>query len=130
MSLSTTSILSLNTSRDSDSTASLDNSLPCLTTLPEKKFFLTSNLNLSWHDLMPFLFVLSMSYVLTLFIYIHFGHCWKDVIGLNRLMLALSSAETKFFPVSSDSPGGSAHEALLDGLVCTMQSLSNQLSVE
>lgn len=46
------------------------------------------------------------------------------------IMLALSSAETKFLPVSSYFPGGSAHVPLFDGLVCTVQSLGNQFSVE
>ena len=55
MSLSTTSTFSLNTFRDRDSTASLSNLFECLTTLPENKFFLLSNLTLPWRNLRPFL---------------------------------------------------------------------------
>ena len=54
MSLSTTSTLSLITSRHSDSPTSLDCPFHYLTTLSEKKFFLISNLNLSWCNLKPF----------------------------------------------------------------------------
>lgn len=48
-----------NTSRDGDSTNSLNSLFQCLTTLFMKKFFLTSNLNLPWHNLRPFPHVLS-----------------------------------------------------------------------
>ena len=44
MSLCTMSTYFLNTSRDSDSTISLDSLFQCLDTLSEKKFFLISNL--------------------------------------------------------------------------------------
>ena len=60
MSLSITSTLSLNTSRDSDSTTSLINLFQCLTTLSEHKLFLISNLNLPWCNLKPFHLVHSM----------------------------------------------------------------------
>jgi len=46
MSLSTASKWFLNTSRDGDSTTSLGSLFQCLTTLPVKKFFLISKLNL------------------------------------------------------------------------------------
>ena len=49
MYLSTTFKCFLNTSRVSDSTASLGSLFQCLTTLSEKKHFLTFNLNLLWH---------------------------------------------------------------------------------
>ena len=39
-----------NTSRDGNSTMSLGSLFQCLTTLLEKKFFLTSNLNLPWRN--------------------------------------------------------------------------------
>jgi len=42
-----------NTSRDHDSTTSLASLFQCLNTLPIKKFFLISNLNLPWHNLRP-----------------------------------------------------------------------------
>ena len=46
MSLSATSTWFWNTSRDSDSTTSLDSLCHCSTTISEKKLFLISNLNL------------------------------------------------------------------------------------
>jgi len=49
MFLSTTSKHFSSTSRDGDSTASLDSLFQHLTTLLEKKYFLTSNLNLPRH---------------------------------------------------------------------------------
>lgn len=58
MFLNTTSTLSLNTSRDGDSTTSLDNVFQSLSTLPEKKFYLISNLNLLWYNLRPLPLVL------------------------------------------------------------------------
>lgn len=58
MSLSTTSEHFLNTSRDSDSITSLGSLYHCLTTLAEKKFFLTSNFSHPWHNLRPFPLVL------------------------------------------------------------------------
>ena len=54
MFLSTKSKCFLNTSRDGDSTASLGSPFQHLTTLSEKKFFLTFNLNFPWHNLRPF----------------------------------------------------------------------------
>ena len=54
MSISTTSTLSLNTYKDSDSLTSLGNLFQCLTTLLEKKLVLISNLNLPWHNLWLF----------------------------------------------------------------------------
>ena len=54
MSLSTTPKCLLNISRDSDSTTSLGSPFQHLVTLSEKKFFLTSNLKLPWHNLRPF----------------------------------------------------------------------------
>ncbi|KAK4810518.1 hypothetical protein QYF61_004481 [Mycteria americana] len=61
MSLSTSSKRLLNTSRDGDSTTSLDSLFQCLITLLVKKFFLTSNLNLPWRNLRPFPLVLSLT---------------------------------------------------------------------
>ena len=43
----------LNTSRDGDSTTALDNPFHCLITRSVKKYFLTSSLNLPWHNLRP-----------------------------------------------------------------------------
>ncbi|KAM6282419.1 FYVE and coiled-coil domain-containing protein 1 isoform 3-T3 [Porphyrio hochstetteri] len=43
-----------------DSTMSLGSLLQCLTTLPVKKYFLTSNLNLLWSNLTPFPLALSL----------------------------------------------------------------------
>jgi len=60
MSLSTTSKCFLNTSMDGDYTTSLGSSFQHLTTLSGKKFFLTSNLNLPWCNLRPFLLVISL----------------------------------------------------------------------
>ena len=54
MSLSATSEHFLNTSRDSVSSTSLGSPFQCLNTLLEKNLFLTSSLNLPWHNLMPF----------------------------------------------------------------------------
>ena len=54
MSLSTTSKRFLNTSRDGDSTTSLGSPFQCLTTLPVKKFFLISSLNLPWDVIIGF----------------------------------------------------------------------------
>ena len=51
---------SLNTSRIGDSTTSLGSPFQCLTTLSEKKYFLTSSLNLPWCSLKPFPLVLSL----------------------------------------------------------------------
>ena len=48
MSLHTTSPQFLNTSRDSDSSTSLYSLCHCITAFCGKKFFLISNLNLSW----------------------------------------------------------------------------------
>lgn len=59
MSLSATSIRFLNTSRDVDFTMSPGSLFQCLTTLFMKKFFLTSNPNLSWSNLKPLHHVLS-----------------------------------------------------------------------
>ena len=50
--------LALNTSRQGASTASLGNLFQCLTTLPVKNFFLTSNLNLPSFSLKPLRLVL------------------------------------------------------------------------
>ncbi|KAM7124178.1 COP9 signalosome complex subunit 5 isoform 2-T2 [Ciconia maguari] len=44
--------------QDGDSTTFLGSLFQCLTTLPVKKFFLISNLNLPWHNLRPFPLVL------------------------------------------------------------------------
>lgn len=52
-SLSATSPLLLNTSRDANITTSLGSLCQCTTTLSEKKFFLLSHLNLPWHILRP-----------------------------------------------------------------------------
>ena len=60
MSLSTTSTLSLSTSRNGDSTISLGSLFQYFTTLSEKKFFLISNLNLPWHNLRLFSLILSL----------------------------------------------------------------------
>ena len=59
MSPSITANLSLNTPWDDDSTTALGNPFQYLTTLPEKKFLLISNLNLPWRNLRPFPLVLS-----------------------------------------------------------------------
>ena len=59
MSLSTTSKRFLNTSRDGDSTTSLESLFQCLTTLSVKKFFLIFNLKLPWRNLRPFPLILS-----------------------------------------------------------------------
>ena len=59
MSLSATSQWFLNTSRDSDSTTSLGSLSQCITTLPEKKLFLTSNLNVLRRSLRPLSHALS-----------------------------------------------------------------------
>ena len=59
MFLSTTSRQFLNTSRDADSITSLGSLFQFLTTLSAKKFFLLFNLNLPWHNLRPFLLILS-----------------------------------------------------------------------
>jgi len=53
VSLSATFPYFLNTSRDSDSPTSLGSLFQCLTTLSKKNFFLSSNLNLAWHNLRP-----------------------------------------------------------------------------
>lgn len=54
ISLSDTSILFLNTSRNGDTTSSLGSPFQYLnTTLFEKKFFLTSNMHFPWHNLRP-----------------------------------------------------------------------------
>jgi len=58
MALSTTFTCFLNTSRDSDSTTSIGSPFQRLTTLPEKKNFLMSKLNLPWHNLRLFPLVL------------------------------------------------------------------------
>ena len=59
MSLSATQFL--NTSRDDDfTTISLGSPFQCLTNLPESKFFLIPNLNLSCHNLRSFPLVLSL----------------------------------------------------------------------
>ena len=58
--LNATSTLSFNTYRDGDSSTSLGSLFQCLSTLSEKKFFLTFNLNLPCHNLRPFPFVLSL----------------------------------------------------------------------
>lgn len=47
-------LLFLNTSRDSDSTTSLESIFQCLATLSMRKFFLISNKNLPWLNLRPF----------------------------------------------------------------------------
>jgi len=54
MSLSDKSTRFLNTSRDGDSATSLGSQVEYLMTLSEKKFFLISNLNLTWCNLRPF----------------------------------------------------------------------------
>ena len=59
--LRTTPTLSLNTSRDADPTTSLGSLFQCITTPPEKKFFLISNLTLSWHNLRPSPLILLLS---------------------------------------------------------------------
>ena len=59
MSLSTTSKRFLSTSRDGESTTSWGSPFQCLTTLSEKLFFLTTNLNLPCH-MKPFRLVLSL----------------------------------------------------------------------
>ena len=53
MSLNTTSKRSLNTSRVSDFTSSLDSPFQCLNTVSQKYYFLTSSLNLPWRSLKP-----------------------------------------------------------------------------
>ena len=58
MSVSITSAFSLNASRGSDSTTSLDNLFQCLATLPEKKLYLIYSLNLLWCNLRLFCLVL------------------------------------------------------------------------
>ena len=58
MSFSTAFKCFLNTSRDSDSTTSLDSPFQCLITFSEKKFFLLPNLNLPWCNLRLFPLVL------------------------------------------------------------------------
>lgn len=55
MSLITISIRLWNTTSNGDSTTFLDSVFQCPTTLSVKKFFLTSKLNLFWHNLRPFL---------------------------------------------------------------------------
>jgi len=60
MSLSTTCKHFLNASRIGDSTTSLGSPFLHLTTLLEKKFSLTFNLNLPWCNLKPFPLVLSL----------------------------------------------------------------------
>ena len=60
MALSATSTRLWNTSKDGDSTTSLGSLCHCLTALAEKKFSLISNLNLPWHNVKPFTFVLSL----------------------------------------------------------------------
>ncbi|XP_051625283.1 uncharacterized protein LOC127461479 [Manacus candei] len=55
-----TSSLSLNTSRDGESTPSLGSPFQWLSTLSAKKFFLISNLNLPWHSCRPSPLVLLM----------------------------------------------------------------------
>ena len=60
MYLSATSPHFMNTSRDSDSTTSLGSLCQCLATLPEKKFFLISNLNLPWCNIRPLPLILSL----------------------------------------------------------------------
>jgi len=57
MSLSATSTCFLSTARDSDSTTSLGSLCHCLKTLSEK-FYLMSNLNLSWYNLRPLTIIL------------------------------------------------------------------------
>jgi len=57
MALSNTSTHFLDISRDSVSTTSLGSLFQYLITLSEKKFFLISNLNLSWHNLKTLSFV-------------------------------------------------------------------------
>ncbi|KAK4814524.1 hypothetical protein QYF61_021625 [Mycteria americana] len=63
MSQSATSTRFLNSSRDGDSTTSLGSLFQCLMTLSVKKFFLISNLNLSWSNLRPFPLVPSLAAV-------------------------------------------------------------------
>jgi len=53
MSLNETLTLSLNTSRDGDSTTSLGSLFHYLTILSENNFFLIFNLNLPWCNLKP-----------------------------------------------------------------------------
>ena len=60
MSLSAVSALSLTTSRDSNPTASLGSLFQCVTTLLEKKCFLTPSLAVPWYNLRPFPPVLSL----------------------------------------------------------------------
>ena len=50
----------LNTSRHGDSTTSLGSLFQYFTTRSVKEFFLTSNLNLPWHNLRPFPLILSL----------------------------------------------------------------------
>ena len=58
MSLSATSALFWNTSRDGDSTTFLDSPCRCLSAPSEKLFFLISTLNLSWCNLRSSLLIL------------------------------------------------------------------------
>lgn len=60
MSISATSIHLLNTFRGGDSTTSLGSLFQCLATSSVKKFFLIPSLNLPWHNLRPFPWVLSL----------------------------------------------------------------------
>ena len=59
MSLGTKSTFSLNTSRDGDYATPPGSLFQCLTTFPEKKFFLISNLNLPWYYLRLYPLLLS-----------------------------------------------------------------------
>lgn len=58
--LSTTSTEPGNSSRGGDSTTPLANLFQCLTTFSMKAFFLVSNLNLPWYNMMLFLLALSL----------------------------------------------------------------------
>jgi len=78
MSLNTTSKWFLNTSRDGDSTIFPESLFQCLTTLSEKKFFLISNLNLPWCNILKtFLEMRSFVY-------------WKKIITREESCVMLS----------------------------------------
>lgn len=61
MSLRATPIHLLNTSREGDSTTSLNSLFQSLTTLLVKFFFVISSLNLTWHNLRSFPFAILLA---------------------------------------------------------------------
>ena len=110
MFFSTTSKYFLNTSRDGDSITCLGSPFQYLTTVSEKKFFLICKLNLHWHNLRLFPFILSLgeinSHLTTIFFQVAVESyaapgllgLWASMAGGSASPVGLSISDTHSSP--------------------------------